>query len=83
MNLLATAYRLSLLPSSPCTMCAGCQDSVWNGFSYRPRKHWCFLAEIVDTEQFIGLKLVKKDNTGAKVPVAFHTPGQENKRIAY
>ncbi|KAK3290816.1 uncharacterized protein B0H64DRAFT_446639 [Chaetomium fimeti] len=47
-----------------------------DGFSYRPRKHWCFLAEIVDIEQFIRLKLVTKDKTGLEVPVAFHTPGR-------
>jgi hypothetical protein len=49
-----------------------------DGFSYRPCKHWCFLAEIVDIEQFIRLKLVVKDKTGLEVPVAFHTPGRGN-----
>ncbi|KAL2138078.1 hypothetical protein VTI28DRAFT_7496 [Corynascus sepedonium] len=47
-----------------------------DGFSYRPRKHWCFLAEIVDIQQFIRLRLVAKDKTGLEVPVSFYTPGR-------
>ncbi|KAJ9130675.1 hypothetical protein NKR23_g12079 [Pleurostoma richardsiae] len=44
-----------------------------DGFNYTPRKHWCFLAEIVDIEQFIRVKLIVRDVAGATVPVAFHT----------
>ncbi|KAH6842235.1 hypothetical protein B0I37DRAFT_314285 [Chaetomium sp. MPI-CAGE-AT-0009] len=49
-----------------------------DGFSYRPRKHWCFLAEIVDIEPFIRLRLITKDKSGLEVPVAFYTPGRGN-----
>lgn len=44
-----------------------------DGFSYRPRKHWCFLAEIIDVENFMRLRLIVKDKAGRKVPIAFYT----------
>ena len=44
-----------------------------NGFSYRPRKHWCFLAEIIDVENFLRLRLIVKDKADRKVPIAFYT----------
>lgn len=44
-----------------------------NGFSYRPRKHWCFLAEIIDIEKFLRLRLIVKDKADRKVPIAFYT----------
>jgi hypothetical protein len=44
-----------------------------DGFSYRPRTHWCFLAEIVEIEAFVRLRLVVKDKTGQRISVAFHT----------
>ncbi|KAK7414307.1 hypothetical protein QQX98_006824 [Neonectria punicea] len=47
-----------------------------DGFSYRPRKHWCFLAEIVAIEDFLRLKLIVKDKSGQEVPVLFYTPGR-------
>lgn len=52
-----------------------------DGFSYRPRKHWCFLAEIVEIESFLRLRLtVKNRGTGhdddTPVVVAFYTPGR-------
>ncbi|KAK4179771.1 hypothetical protein QBC36DRAFT_179262 [Triangularia setosa] len=50
-------------------------DTV-DGFSYMPRKHWCFLAEIIDIEQFIRVKLIVQDKAGTMVPVAFHTDGR-------
>ncbi|KAK4247323.1 hypothetical protein C7999DRAFT_32301 [Corynascus novoguineensis] len=49
-----------------------------DGFSYHLRKHWCFLAEIVDIEQFMRLRLLAKDKTGLEVPVSFYTPGRGN-----
>lgn len=49
-----------------------------DGFMYRPRKHWCFLAEIFDIEDFIRLRLIVKDKTGYKTLVAFHTDGRGN-----
>lgn len=42
-----------------------------DGFNYMPRKHWCFLAEIIDIEQFIQVKLIVRDKAGATMPVAF------------
>ncbi|KAI9782000.1 MAG: hypothetical protein M1839_005593 [Geoglossum umbratile] len=44
-----------------------------DGFSYRPCKHWCFLAEIIDVEKFLRLRLIVKDKTDRTVPIAFHT----------
>jgi len=38
-----------------------------------PRKHWCFLAEIISIEQFIPVKLIVRDNVRTTVPVDFHT----------
>jgi hypothetical protein len=47
-----------------------------DGFSYMPRKHWCFLAEIIDIESLFRVKLIVQDKAGATVPVAFHTDGR-------
>ncbi|RYP61730.1 hypothetical protein DL770_009731 [Monosporascus sp. CRB-9-2] len=47
-------------------------DTV-DGFTYTPRKHWCFLTEIMDVELFIRVRLIVKDKAGTMVPVAFHT----------
>jgi hypothetical protein len=48
-----------------------------DGLVYRPHKHWCFLAEIVDIENFMRLRLIVKDKTGQRqIPVAFYTPGR-------
>ena len=44
-----------------------------DGFNYTPRKHWCFLAEIVGIENFIRFNLVVRDRSGARVPVLFYT----------
>jgi hypothetical protein len=44
-----------------------------DGFSYRPRTHWGFLAEIVEIEQFMRLTLFVKDKTGQQIRVAFYT----------
>jgi hypothetical protein len=44
-----------------------------DGFSYRPRKHWCFLAEIIKVEKFLRLRLIVKDKADNTVPIAFHT----------
>ncbi|KAK3984905.1 SET domain-protein [Cladorrhinum sp. PSN332] len=40
---------------------------------YKPRRHWCFLAEICDVEGFIRLRLIVRDKRGATAPVAFYT----------
>lgn len=44
-----------------------------DGFSYRPRKHWCFLAEIVDIEDFLRLGLTVKDRAGRTTRILFYT----------
>jgi hypothetical protein len=44
-----------------------------DGFSYRPRKHWCFLAEIIDDKKFLRLRLIVKDKSGRTVPITFYT----------
>jgi hypothetical protein len=44
-----------------------------DGFSYRPCKHWCFLAEIIGVERFPRLRLIVKDKTDRTVPIAFYT----------
>ncbi len=46
-----------------------------DGFTYHPRKHWCFLAEIVHIENFFRLRLIVKDKAGQQVSVAFYTSG--------
>jgi len=48
------------------------QDS-FNSFSFSPRRHWCFLGEIVDTMEFLRLRLEVKDKDGSVLPVNFHT----------
>lgn len=44
-----------------------------DGLSYRPCKHWCFLAEITHVEEFLRLRLIVKDKTGDELPLAFYT----------
>ncbi|KAI0914716.1 heterokaryon incompatibility protein-domain-containing protein [Ustulina deusta] len=40
---------------------------------YRPRRHWCFLGEIVDFTTFIRLQMEIKDVDGTKIPLYFYT----------
>ena len=47
-----------------------------DGYTYTPRKHWCFLAEIVGVENFIRVKLLVRDRSGSRVPVTFYTDGR-------
>jgi hypothetical protein len=44
--------------------------------TYGPRRHWCFLAEIVDILMFLRLEMELKDITGRKVPLFFYTDGR-------
>jgi len=44
-----------------------------DGFSFRPRRHWCFLAEIIEIEAFLRLRLIVNDKAGQEIPVAFYT----------
>jgi hypothetical protein len=50
-------------------------DTV-NEFHYMPRKHWCFLGEIIDVEALFRVRLIVQDKTGTKLPVAFYTDGR-------
>ncbi|KAI0528336.1 heterokaryon incompatibility protein-domain-containing protein [Xylaria digitata] len=47
-----------------------------NTGSYRPRRHWCFLGEIVDFATFIRLQMEIKDVDGTTIPLYFYTDGR-------
>lgn len=42
----------------------------------RLRRHWCFLAEIVDFDMFLRLRMEISDIDGRKVPLFFYTDGR-------
>ena len=42
-------------------------------FTYRPRRHWCFLGEIMDFATVIRLHMEIEDVDGAKIPLYFYT----------
>ncbi|KAL1967443.1 hypothetical protein VTN77DRAFT_3228 [Rasamsonia byssochlamydoides] len=44
-----------------------------DGTFYRPTRHWCFLAEIVDIQFFVRLMLIVRDRAGYRVPIHFYT----------
>ncbi|KAK3303898.1 uncharacterized protein B0T15DRAFT_485695 [Chaetomium strumarium] len=44
-----------------------------DGSTLRPRRHWCFLAEIVDIGADVRLRFAVRDVDGEKIEVAFHT----------
>ncbi|KAH8908313.1 SET domain-containing protein [Coniochaeta sp. PMI_546] len=46
--------------------------------AFGPRRHWCFLAEIIDVEMLLQsrLKLELRDIDGRKVDMLFYTPGR-------
>ncbi|KAK5989088.1 hypothetical protein PT974_10586 [Cladobotryum mycophilum] len=48
------------------------------GFTYGPRRNWCFLAEIVDVKDIARPRLVVRDKTGRRIPIAFHTDNRGN-----
>ncbi|KAM5341757.1 hypothetical protein ACJ41O_014788 [Fusarium nematophilum] len=50
-------------------------DTV-DGCTYKPRKHWCFLAEIIDVDAFLRLRLTVRDKAGDTATVAFYTDGR-------
>ena len=45
-------------------------------FTYRPRRHWLFLAEIVDYGRFLRLQMTIKDVDSKTIPLFFHTEGR-------
>ena len=44
--------------------------------AYRPRRHWCFLGEIVDFATLYHLEMEIVDVDGGKVPLHFYTDGR-------
>jgi hypothetical protein len=44
--------------------------------TYRPRRHWLFLAEIVDFDSLVRLQMTIKDVDGMVVPLFFYTEGR-------
>lgn len=47
-----------------------------DGLTYRPRQHWCFLAEIVSFDTLARLRMDVKDVDGKTVPLMFYTEGR-------
>jgi hypothetical protein len=50
--------------------------AIVDELAYRPRRHWLFLAEIVDFSRFLRLQMTIKDVDGMTVPLFFHTEGR-------
>ncbi|KAL5350928.1 hypothetical protein ACLOAV_004501 [Pseudogymnoascus australis] len=44
--------------------------------TYRPRRHWCFLGEIMDSTTLHHLEIEIKDVDGGKIPLHFYTDGR-------
>ncbi|KAK0517249.1 hypothetical protein JMJ35_000404 [Cladonia borealis] len=44
--------------------------------TYRPRRHWCFLGEIVDFGMLLRLEMKIKDVDGKEIPLYFYTDGR-------
>ncbi|KAH8714618.1 hypothetical protein BGZ61DRAFT_505397 [Ilyonectria robusta] len=47
-----------------------------DGLTYRPRQHWCFLAEIVSFDTLARLRMNVKDVDGKTVQLIFYTEGR-------
>ncbi|KAF5637189.1 SET domain protein [Fusarium sp. NRRL 52700] len=43
------------------------------GVKYQPRRHWCFLAEIMDYVTLVRLQMEVKDVVGKTIPLFFYT----------
>jgi hypothetical protein len=44
-----------------------------NGYSFKPRQHWCFLGEILSMDDFMRIRLWVQDRQGVEVPISFYT----------
>ena len=44
--------------------------------TYRPRRHWCFLGEMMDFTTLHHLEIETKDVDGGKIPLHFYTDGR-------
>ena len=53
-----------------------------DGFKYVPERHWCFLAEVIDVEFILRLRLFVRDKLGTTVPIAFHTEGRGTELVS-
>ncbi|KAI0183607.1 hypothetical protein EV127DRAFT_457403 [Xylaria flabelliformis] len=49
-----------------------------NTGSYQPRRHWCFLGEIVDFASLLRLQMEIKDIDGTNIPLFFYTHDRGN-----
>lgn len=47
-----------------------------DGSTYRPRRHWLFLAEIVTFDSLLRLQMSIKDVDGTTIPLFFYTDGR-------
>jgi hypothetical protein len=50
-------------------------------FTYRPRRYWYFLSEILDFVIIIRLYIEIENINGAKIPLYFYTDSRGNKLI--
>ncbi|SCO54450.1 uncharacterized protein FFNC_15518 [Fusarium fujikuroi] len=49
-----------------------------DGINYQPRRHWCFLAEIIDYVTLVRLQMEVKDVVGTTAPLFFYTDRRGN-----
>jgi hypothetical protein len=49
-----------------------------NRVTYRRRRHWCFLGEIMDITMLLRLELELKDVNNKRIPLLFYTNGRGN-----
>jgi hypothetical protein len=52
-----------------------------NTGTYRPRRHWCFLGEIVDFATLLRLQMEIKDVDGTTIPLYFYTDGRGSELV--
>ncbi|KAH6637398.1 hypothetical protein C7974DRAFT_140533 [Boeremia exigua] len=52
-----------------------------NTGTYRPRRHWCFLGEIVDFASLLRLQMEIKDVDGTTIPLYFYTDSRGSELV--
>ncbi|KAM0364305.1 hypothetical protein ACHAPK_010783 [Fusarium culmorum] len=55
---------------------------IKDGRNFRPRRHWCFLAEIVEHSDSSRLQMTVKDVTGKLLPIIVYTGTRESEVVA-
>ena len=55
--------------------------SSGDGYYFKPSRHWCLLAEIVDAVHFLRLRLNVRDRLGHVFPINFHLEGSEEPKV--